>query len=399
MDQADGLMENEELNSIYEERKRFREERRWTVRFHTMLVFTLVLLALITIIVGLLNIVKNSPDHALIVMRDRKAPVASVHDAVSANGQKYEIEDFVDDVQDISGVHMSYVVPPDYENDGLQEVVIRFTDDAGNYSDKTLRLDVYHDRGAPVIYADDDVYVFWNEPVSYKSFVTVEDDYDEECELDVDNSDVDISQVGEYDVVYTATDSVGNASQKTVHLHVIEPDTDEYYLMKANELCDLIIEEITEPWMDDLHKVWAVYNYVREVPYVLTDYTRNYIREGYKFLSNYSGDCYGSYSAVRLLLDRLGIMNIPIQTDESYTRHFWNMVSLDGGATWYHVDATNWTEWSYRPNMCMISDTRLDSISAEHGGTHYHNPADYPATPYDSMPVPEDIAEAYGVWY
>ena len=174
-----------------------------------MLVFTLVLLALITIIVGLLNIVKNSPDHALIVMRDRKAPVASVHDAVSANGQKYEIEDFVDDIQDISGVHMSYVVPPDYENDGLQEVMIRFTDDAGNYSDKTLRLDVYHDRGAPVIYADDDVYVFWNEPVSYKSFVTVEDDYDEECELDVDNSDVDISQVGEYDVVYTATDSVG----------------------------------------------------------------------------------------------------------------------------------------------------------------------------------------------
>lgn len=363
-----------------------------------MFVFTLVLLSLIVIVVGILNIVKNSPDHALIVLRDRKPPVATVHDAVSANGQKYEIEEFVDDVKDISDVHMSYVIPPDYENDGLQEIVIRFTDEAGNYSDKTLRLDVYHDRSAPVIYGDDEVYVFWNEPVSYKSFVTVEDDYDEECDLEVDNSQVDIAQVGEYDVVYTATDSVGNSSQKTIRLHVIEPDTDEYYLMKANELCDLIIEEITEPGMDDLHKVWAVYNYVREVPYVLTDYTRNYIREGYKFLNNYSGDCYGSYSAVRLLLDRLGIMNIPIQTDESYTRHFWNMVSLDGGETWYHVDATNWTEWSYRPNMCMISDTRLDSISAEHGGTHYHNPADYPATPYDSMPVPEDIAEMYGVW-
>lgn len=388
----------EQSNTINPQRKQLWEERRKAERFHIMFILMIVLLSLITVTAGLLYMVKNSPDRSFLILRDHRSPVVAVHDAVSANGQTYVIEDFVDSIEDISDVHMSYVVPPDYENDGLQEVVIRFTDEAGNYTDKTLRLDVYHDTSAPVIYADDDIYVFWNDSVSYKSFVTVEDDYDEECELEIDNSSVDVTKIGDYDVVYTATDSMGNSSQKTVRLHVLEPDSDEYYLMKANELCDMIISQIITDDMDDLHKVWAVYNYVREIPYVLTDYSRNYIREGYNLLSNYMGDCYGSYSAVRLLLDRLGIMNIPIQTDESMTRHFWNMVSLDGGATWYHVDATNWTEWSYKPNMCMISDTRLDAISAEHGGTHYHIYEDYPATPYESMPVPPDIAEMYGIW-
>ena len=72
-------------------------------------------------------------------------------------------------------------------------------------------------------------------------------------------------------------------------------------------------------------------------------------------------------------------------------------MTLDG-VNWYHVDATNWTEWGYIPNMCMISDVRLDEISAQHGGTHYHIKSDYPETPYNSMPVPEDISAAYGVY-
>ncbi|MBQ9030451.1 MAG: transglutaminase domain-containing protein [Parasporobacterium sp.] len=389
--------EKEQLNEIYKQRKEFRDRKRRTMRFTGIFACTLILLALCAVVTGALYIIKNSPDRFFVVMRDRKPPVATVHNAVSANGKTYQIEDFVDNVDDITDVSMSFVEAPDYDTDGNQKVVIRFTDEAGNYTDQALNLNVYHDTSAPVIYADDDVYVFWNDAISYKSFVSVEDDYDEECELEIDNSQVDVTKVGDYDVIYTARDSVGNESSKTVHIHVLEPDTDEYYLMKANELCDKILAQITYEGMDDLHKIWAVYFYVRDIPYVLTDYTRNYIREGYKMLNEYRGDCYGSYSAVRLLLDRAGITNIPIQTDETYTRHFWNMVTLDG-VNWYHVDATNWTEWGYIPNMCMISDVRLDEISAQHGGTHYHIKSDYPETPYNSMPVPEDISAAYGVY-
>ena len=390
--------ENTQLNKIYEQRKKLRDEKRKSTRFQIAFCLTLILLGLLVIVVGALYIVKNSPDHKLIVFRDRKPPVVTVHDAVSANGKTYRIEEFVDSIEDISNVEMEYVNQPDFTKDGMQDIVIRFTDEAGNSVDKSLKLEVFHDTDAPVIYGEDEIFVYWNDSIAYKSFVEVYDDMDEEVALDIDNSKVDVTKIGDYDVIYTATDSVGNTTTHVMKVHVMEPDTDEYYLMKANELCDAVIAAIITDDMDDLHKVWAVYNYVREIPYVPTDYTRNYIREGYKMLSEYRGDCYGSYASVRLLLDRLGIMNIPIQTDENYTRHFWNMVSLDEGLTWYHVDATHWTEWRVVPNMCMISDTRLNEISAQHGGTHIHIVEDYPATPYNNMPVPEDISAKYGVY-
>ena len=167
--------------------------------------------------------------------------------------------------------------------------------------------------------------------------------------------------------------------------------------MKADEICDAVIAQIITDDMDDLHKIWAVYLYVRDIPYILMDYSRDYVVEGYKMLSEYRGNCFGSYAAVRLLLDRLGIPNIPVVTDESWTTHFWNMASIDGGNTWYHVDATNWTEWSRKPNMCMISDVRLQQISADHNGTHRYITEDYPATPYYSLEVPQDIDEKYGI--
>jgi len=367
-------------------------------KFEILLIVTLIVFVLCVTVIGLLYYFKNSPNHQLVVFRDRTAPEVSVRGAVSMNGQQFDVYDFVEEISDITHVDANYVREPDYNTEGIQVVIIRFTDEAGNFIDKTAQLEVIHDHNAPIIYGDDIVNVYIDESISYKSFVTVEDDYDTDCLLEVDNSLVDITTPGYYDVVYTATDNAGNSSEKIITFNVLEPDTDEYYLKKANELCDKIIKEITTPEMDDLHKVWAVYNYVRDIPYILTDYTRNYIREGYKMLSEYRGDCYGSYASVRLLLDRLGILNMPIQTDENYTRHFWNLVSLDGGETWYHVDATNWTEWSYKPVMCMICDNKLDEISRIHKGTHIHNAWEYPATPYLSLPIPADINVSLADW-
>ena len=383
---------------IEEQQKKLQSEKRYRQRFERLFISTIVLFCVCAVLFGILNIVKNSPDHGLIVMRDRTAPAATVHNAVATNGQTYDIYDFVDEIDDLTDVELSYVNAPDFETDGSQEVIIRFTDEAGNYTDKSLLLEVVHDREAPEIIVDDDVYVYWGEAVSYKSLIEISDNMDDDLTIEVENDEVDINTIGSYPVTYTVTDSAGNASTRTITLHVLEPDSDEYYLMKANELCDTIIAQIITPDMDKLHQVWAVYEYVRAIPYILTDYTRNYIREGYKMLSEYRGDCYGSYASVRLLLDRLGIDNLPIQTDENWTRHFWNLVSVDGGNTWYHVDATNWVEWSYLPNMCMISDAALNQISADHQGTHIFEADLYPATPAYSLEIPADIQAAYGVW-
>lgn len=87
-------------------RKKLRAKKRYIQQMSIMLMSILILAALCVVIVGILNIVKNSPDHSLVILRDRQAPVVKVHNAVSANGKTYEITDFVDSIDDITDVTM-----------------------------------------------------------------------------------------------------------------------------------------------------------------------------------------------------------------------------------------------------------------------------------------------------
>ena len=354
------------------------------------------LFAFIFIVIGFLFLIKNSDAMFFIRIRDKQAPVAVVRDVTVFNNQSFSLNDFLVSVTDDNNVNVNYVSLPDPTYIGTQSVSIEFTDVAGNKTIETAALTRVEDYEAPEITDDGEVYLSLGSAVSYKSLVSVTDNYDTEPELDIDNSQVDLSVAGDYIISYTATDKAGNSSYRDVVIHVFESDDAAELKRLADAECDYVINAIITEDMDTVHKIWAVYNYVRNIPYVLTDYTRDYVLEGYKILSNYQGDCYGSYSAVRLLLERLGIPVIAVQNDETTgSPHFWVMASPDDGVTWYHVDATNWVEWVYRPIMCLISDARLQEISEFHLNTHRPESYLYPATPAESYPVPDDIWSLY----
>ena len=63
------------------------------------------------------------------------------------------------------------------------------------------------------------------ESVSYRRHVVVEDNIDssEQITLTIDSSKVNLSEVGEYAVKYTATDRAGNSSSVTIFVKVIDP--------------------------------------------------------------------------------------------------------------------------------------------------------------------------------
>ena len=354
------------------------------------------LFAFIFIVIGFLFLIKNSDAMFFIRIRDKQAPVAVVRDVTVFNNQSFSLNDFLVSVTDDNNVNVNYVSLPDPTYIGTQSVSIEFTDVAGNKTIETAALTRVEDYEAPEITDDGEVYLSLGSAVSYKSLVSVTDNYDTEPELDIDNSQVDLSVAGDYIISYTATDKAGNSSYRDVVIHVFESDDAAELKRLADAECDYVINAIITEDMDTVHKIWAVYNYVRNIPYVLTDYTRDYVLEGYKILSNYQGDCYGSYAAVRLLLERLGIPVIAVQNDETTgSPHFWVLASPDDGVTWYHVDATNWVEWVYRPIMCLISDARLQEISEFHLNTHRPESYLYPATPAESYPVPDDIWSLY----
>lgn len=351
----------------------------------------------ICLIVGFVLAGKYSNSKKYIIKRDKTAPTATVTDHTIFSYETLAPEDLISDIQDETAVTVNQLDPIDYSLDGEQTIRFELVDEADNKTVLEAKVTVIHDVTAPTIVSEPLIRVTTGQSVAYKSFIVVTDDYDEDPEITIDNSQVDLSREGRYPLTYTATDKSGNSASKSCEIEVSAAngyvnDEDVWALVDAT------LSYIIDDSMDDIHKVWAIYEYVRNIPYTLTDYSYDYMYEGYKILHDNRGDCFGTYSASKLMFDRLGIDNIPIETS-SNGRHFWNMVSLDGGKTWYHYDATQWSEWAVRPVMCMISSAALTSISEEHYGTHRYDASQYPATPADSMPVPDDIEEIYGYDY
>ena len=95
-----------------------------------------------------------------------------------------------------------------------------------------------------------------------------------------------------------------------------------------------------------------------------------------------SGDCFGYFAVTKLLFERLGIPNIDVRKVKNFdgdSDHFWSLVSVDGGKTYYHFDAT--PRVGDGDDFCLVTDAFLDAYSDSHKGSHNRDKSLYPATP------------------
>ena len=362
---------------------------------------SIVMIILIAISVVFLYMIHISRDHFFMSIRDKEAPIIRVTALDIYNDETVSVMDFVTECDDVTNVKLSFQKEIDYSIDGDQIVTIVAVDEAGHKTVKSARLSHVIDSTAPTVVGDAQIRAVRGESISYKKHISVQDDHDPYPQIEVDNSEVNLEAEGTYPVHYTVTDFCGNSRTFDAQVVVTAPGAESVSDETLNEFLDTILGQITTDDMDDIHKVWAVYEYVRSIPYSKTDYSFDYRYEGYKILRDQKGDCFGSYSASRLLLERLGYQTLSVESDKvTANKHFWNMVSIDGGKTFYHFDATHWHEWgTVKPVMCMICDDTLKKISDDHKGTHTHAQAAYPYTPASDMPVPSDIPAIYGEGY
>lgn len=226
------------------------------------------------------------------------------------------------------------------------------------------------DNTPPRLVGSEYVYVSVGSTVKYKSYVYAEDDIDPEPKMTIDNSAVDLSRAGEYPVVYTAIDAAGNSASKTVTLVVsaqTEPNVDEATIYA---LADQVLDRIIDEDMSDLDKVFAVFFYVRDTfTYVKDSNYWEYKQEAYHMMTTLKDNCYANVCVSKLLLERLGFESYMVEGEMGYVNeyHYWNMVSIDGGATWYHYDAAFWEWMDDEYPMCMMTDEFATRISNAHG--------------------------------
>lgn len=302
---------------------------------------------------------------------DTTPPVVRLHSISGYTLLPREPEDFVTSIDDVTEVEVFYVKEPDLTQAGEQEVQIGVVDEGKNEVVETAKLTLKDDTEAPVIQGAVDLNVMKGKTVSYKKSVEVTDNCMDGLKFEVDSSAVNLSQVGTYPVVYTATDYAGNTTSVEVTI-TVRPQV--YDPNEVNAMADAVLAQILSAGMSPLEKVQAIYNYVtKHISYISDSDKSNPVRAAYEGLSDKKGDCYVYAATSKVLLTRAGIVNMDIAKIPAKTLHYWNLV--DVGEGWLHFDTTPRKD---HPTIFMWTDAQLMDYSAKHNNSHNYDHAAYP---------------------
>ena len=300
---------------------------------------------------------------------DTVAPTLTLQELTRTKEEIPTANDFVVEANDLSGnVTVYFSTGVSFDNYGDIPITIAAEDGSGNRTEAqtTLHLVEEYDIEPPVIEGQLDKIVYKGQSVSYKSGITVVDNVDNDIEIQVDSSNVNLDVPGEYTVIYTATDSMGNMDLKEGIVTVIEQlySEDEVY-----SLCDEVLGTIITDDMSDYDKAHAIYVWVQgNIGYSESTDRDDWLKGAYDGLQNRHGDCYTYFAVSKALLTRAGIKNEDIEIIPTATRHhYWNVI--DCGEGWRHFDTTPRLDKSFKG--FYLTDEELMAYSDEH--YHSHN--------------------------
>ena len=324
--------------------------------------------------------------NATLIVRDTVAPTATVKDATVMIPGTVKPEEMVSDIVDATDVTVAFESQPDMATPGEQTVVLVLTDLGGNTTRLDAKITVVKDTQAPTILGVQDIIAYAGGTVAYRSGITVSDDYDENVTLTLDSSGVDLSTVGTYKVIYSATDASGNTATKEATVTVMEKQAGYVEPEVIYARVDAILEQFITDDMTDREKVEAVYVWTHRGDHLIygsaPDRT-DWLQTAYEFLDRKKGDCYWFYAIQKLMLQRLNIPTIDVKKVKNFEKdsnHYWLLVSIDGGETYYHFDNV----WSRQ--LCLVTDKTLNKFSKAVNNCFNRDESLYPATPTEELP-------------
>lgn len=265
---------------------------------------------------------------------------------------------------------------------GTYDVLYSVTDGAGNTVSVPTTLTVTDDNVAPSILGAHDLSAYTGTALSYEHGIQVRDDKDPSPRLTVDSSKVDTAAPGVYPLVYTARDMTGNETTIQTTVTVVAKPESYVEADVVNAKADELLKKIVTEGMTAEAKVKAIYSYVRShYTYGGSSARVEWMQDAYSMMSNGQGDFYNYFALTKLLLERCDIPNIDVRRSpnaEGISEHAWSLVSVDGGSTYYHLDAT--PRAGDGDDFCLVSDSFLDAYSNTHSGSHTRDQGLYPAT-------------------
>ena len=316
---------------------------------------------------------------------DTHAPDVTVKDVyIAIGGAMPTAEDFIESVYEpdhFKGEILSEI--PVMKSPGKYPMKVRYTDASGN---KTKIFDVnmilIYDSVAPTVEVASDVFVYVGDSIAYRSVIKTSDNCIGEIELNIDEQELNLQAVGEYNVKVVAVDAVGNKSSVAViKVHVLDRgDIREELNKKIKSAADKIIDDE----MTAEQKCRAVYDYIQDkIEYSPMTYRSDEPLAAYNALFvTGEGDCYSYFAAAKAFFDYLGIESYSVERARGYTddTHFWLLVNIGEGGEerWYHFDATEMRE-EYAINSCLLTDSQIEAYGQMRPYFYEYDKSKYPS--------------------
>ncbi len=321
--------------------------------------------------------------YSTLIIEDTVAPTATPSTVyITAATGTPKPESFVTDIVDATGVICEFKENYDFNTTSDISVIIILTDEAGNKTEVESLATCSVDTEPPVILGVKDIEVVVGGAVSYKSGITVTDNSGESLKVTVDNSRVNLNEVGTYEISYSATDSAGNTAIERATVTVTEEPKAAAEEMQA--LAKKIYKKyiLTENDMTAWDIAFAIYNWTHDsITYVDIETTiDDSIQAAYDGMSEFKGDCLTYMSVAEALLKEAGIpckrIERLVYTGEA--NHYWLLVDIGDG--WYHFDAC-WRLRNKPFEPFLRTDAELAAYCEEYDIAYYYrfDKSKYPA--------------------
>lgn len=289
---------------------------------------------------------------------------------VEAGSDMIPVEEFLEN-QEGEGIFVTSPSKEDLEVPGIYPVVIQIG--GKTYKSQIEVVDtsppsnLVKDTTPPVIIGAIDQTVYVGDTISYKKGVEVRDDMDEEVELEIDNSQVNLQKPGEYKTYYIATDASGNITKEEVKITVLEKDSNSVEEEELYTIVDGILDEIIEPSMTDRDKAWSIYQWVvHNISYSGRSDKSDWITGAHIGFTTGTGDCFTYFATTKALLTRADIDNIDVTRLGGKTKHYWHLVNCGDG--WYHLDTTPQKDYL---QAFMLTDEEVAEYTARSDHNYY----------------------------
>lgn len=140
-------------------------------------------------------------------------------------GTDISCKQMVKNIVDETETKVSFKEKYDFSKAGDYEVVIVVEDEAGNKTEKNAQVKVVKDEEKPTLTGLNQMSVYVNGSVDYLKDVIAKDNRDQDPQIHVDDSQVDLTKAGTYTIKYTVKDRSGNSQEYTRKITVKEKTT------------------------------------------------------------------------------------------------------------------------------------------------------------------------------